>query len=218
MKDVSIIVPSYERPQRTRRAIQAILDQKFTGTWQALVVGDKCPAIDEMLQSGEASTFMEQAKHQGNSMAIFNLPIHYGGWGYQCRITGIRLSYTNYTVFMDNDDVILPNHLQSYYDAISGTENDFMALCTKLEPIENAGAPNGRIRVPEMENGKVGYQELIVKSSFLKRMPPQEPIYNADWHLVQNMINAAAKFEIVTDNTPTHIIMGVGELREKNID
>ena len=39
MKDVSIIVPSYERPQRTRRAIQAILDQKFTGTWQTAKQG-----------------------------------------------------------------------------------------------------------------------------------------------------------------------------------
>lgn len=218
MKEITIIMPSFNRPQRTRRAIRCILNQKFKGHWQALIVGDCCPVIAEMLESGEATKYMEEAKMQGNSMAIFNLPIHYGNWGYQSRTTAIKLAFSHYTIFFDNDDIILPTHLENYYSKIEFTDNEFMAFCTKLYPIENADRTIGKKRVPEIENGKIGYQEIIVKTEFLKRMPPQDPVYNADWHLIQNMVNTGARYEIIYDNPLTHMIMGVGELREQNID
>ena len=211
-------MPVYKRPQRTRRAINCILNQRFKGTWEAFIVGDNCPDLAEMLKSGEAIEYMEAAKRQGNAMAIINLPYNYGGWGYQCRTTAIRLTYSFTTIFYDNDDIILPNHLSNYFSKMEFSDNEFIALCTKLYPIENANGTVGRKRVPEIENGKIGYQELIVKTEFLKRMPPQDPVYNADWHLIQNMVNANARYEIITDNPLTHMIMGVGELREENID
>ena len=216
MYKVSLIVPCYLRPQRTLRALNAVLEQDMTG-WEAYFAGDKCPEIQKLIDSGEAKKIIEQQEHRGNRLAIFNLPIHYGSWGYQARNTCIKLCTGKYTMFMDNDDIIKTNHLSNYYNQISATDNDFMYFNTWLQPIENANGVQGRLRDTQLEHGMIGHQEIIVKSSFLKKMPPEKPYYGHDWELIDNMIQYGAKYEKGIGE-PTYLIMGVGELRETEID
>lgn len=216
MYKVALIVPCFERPERTLRALDCVMSQDLNG-WEAYFVGDNCPNIQNLIDSGKAHEYINAAKEQGNKLAIFNLPHHYGGWGYQGRNTCVKLCSADYIMFMDNDDVILPNHMSSYYDAISKTDNDFMYFNTLVEPIEHANGSRGLIRDTKLENGMIGHQEIIVKSSLLKSLPPEKSEYNGDWLWIESMINSGAKHEkYVTE--PTHIIMSVGELRETNID
>jgi hypothetical protein len=120
-------------------------------------------------------------------------------------------------MFMDNDDVILPNHMSSYYNAISNTDNDLMYFNTFIEPIEHANSKRGSVRDSKIEKGMIGHSEIIVKSSLLKSLTPEKPEYNHDWLWIKNIIDSGAKHEkFVTE--PTYMIMSVGELREKNID
>jgi glycosyltransferase involved in cell wall biosynthesis len=185
--------------------------------WEAYFVGDNCPSLQSFIDCGKSQEYIEKAKEKGNKLAIFNLPIHYGNWGYQGRNTCIKLSSADYVMFMDNDDVVLSNHMSSYYNAISQTDNDFMYFNTMIDPIENAGGIRGKLRDTKLEEGMIGHQEIIVKSSVIKMLQPEKPVYNADWLLIKDMIDSGAKGEkFITQ--PTHLIMGVGELREKNID
>lgn len=216
---ITLIVPCYGRPQRTIRAIECVLNQDFEENYEAFFIGDKCPDIHNLLYSEkkQAQAYMDRAKTKGNKLSIFNLPHHYDGWGYVCRNTGIRLAKGKYTIFMDNDDVIKPNHFSNYYNAIKDTDNDFMYFNTWIDPIENAGGVRGRLREAHLERGSIGHQELIVRTEFLKRMPPEKNSYEHDWQLVKDMLSRGAKFE-KSKNEPTHIIMSVGDLRETEID
>lgn len=206
---VSLILPSYLRPERTMRAIECIINQNFDD-FEAYIVGDKCPVIQNLMDSGKAAEYINIAKNKNIKLSIFNLPIHYGGYGYQGRNTCIKLSYGKYIIFMDNDDVIEPDHVKTYYEAINDTDNDFMYFDTFIEPLQ-------QVREAKAVQGMIGHSELIVKSSFLKAMQPEKDIYEHDWYLIEQMINADAKFEKGFIK-PTYKIMGVGELREKNID
>lgn len=216
MYKVALIVPCFERPERTLRALDCVMAQDLNN-WEAYFVGDKCPNIQNLIDSGKAHEYINAAKEKGNKLAIFNFPIHYGGWGYQGRNTCVRLCSADYVMFMDNDDVILPNHMSSYYEAISKTDNDFMYFNTLIEPIEHANGTRGLIRDSKIEKGMIGHSEIIVKSNLLKLLPHEKSEYNHDWLWIKNIIDAGAKHEkFVTE--PTYMIMSVGELREKNID
>lgn len=216
MYKVALIVPCFERPERTLRALDCVMAQDLNN-WEAYFVGDKCPNIQNLIDSGKAHEYINAAKEKGNKLAIFNFPIHYGGWGYQGRNTCIRLCSADYVMFMDNDDVILSTHMSNYYNAISQTDNDFMYFNTLIDPIEHANGMRGLLRDSKLEKGLIGHSEIIVKSNLLKLLTPEKPEYNHDWLLIESMLNSVAKHEKHISQ-PTYMIMSVGELREKNID
>lgn len=213
---IALIVPCYERPERTLRAIQNVLEQDLNG-WECYFAGDNCPFIQSMVDSGEVHKYIDIAKNKGNKLAIFNLPIHYGGWGYQCRNLCVKLCSAEYVMYMDNDDTIEKNHFSSYYNEIVNTELDFVYFNTWIDPIENANSKKGRLRDSKLEHGSIGHQEIIVKSSVLKQMPLEKEFYGHDWKLIETMLDWGATFKKST-NQPTYNIMGVGELRENNIN
>ena len=165
---ISLIVPCFGRPQRTIRAIECVMNQDFAHNWEAYFIGDNCPDLQKIIDDGMANTYIELAKSKGNKLAIFNLPFHYGKWGYECRSIGFRLTEALYIMFMDNDDMIKTNHFSNYYNAIANTKFDLVYFDTWLDPIPNENGGNGKLRQSKMEFGFIGHQEVIVRSSLLK--------------------------------------------------
>jgi glycosyltransferase involved in cell wall biosynthesis len=208
---ISVVAPCYERPKRTMRAIECVMNQDMNG-WEAYFAGDNCPHIQELVDSGMANQLIDKAKEKGNKLAIFNLPYHYGGWGHVCRNTIFRLCNSQYTIFLDNDDVILPNHFSNYYSEIAGTDNDIVYFNTWLAPIE----PNGKIRDSKLEFGLIGHQEVIIKSSLLRGYH-QSKNWGHDWEMIKHLIDNGARANKST-KSPTYHIMSVGQLRETQID
>lgn len=215
MYKVSLIVPSYLRPQRTQRAIECIMNQDMQD-FEAYIAGDKCPFIQELINSGKSLEYTKMAADKGIKLSIFNMPHHYAGYGYQSRNTCVQLAYGDYVMFMDNDDVIEANHISNYYNSISETDNDLMYFDSWVDPIEERGT-RGKLRETKIEEGLIGHAEIIVKSSILKALKPETSEYNHDWFYIKQMVDAGVKYEKST-NKPTYKIMGVGELRETSID
>ena len=215
MYKVSLIVPSYLRPQRTTRAIECILNQD-TQDFEAYIAGDKCPFIQELVDSGKSLEYIKTAADKGIKLSIFNMPHHYGGYGFQARNTCVALAFGDYVMFMDNDDVIEPNHISNYYNTISQTDNDLMYFNSWLDPIEERGT-RGKLRETKMQEGLIGHSEIIVKTSLLKTLKPETSEYNHDWFYIKQMLDSGAKYD-KSNNQPTYKIMGVGELRETLID
>ena len=207
---LTLCVPCYNRPQRTLRALDCVVNQDFNG-WEAYFIGDNCPDYQKLLLDGSFEKYSEIAKANGNKIYFENLPEHSGGWGYEVRNRIFRLANSEYLLFMDNDDMIKPNHFTSYYNAINDSDNcDFVYLDTWLEPI-------GIKRISDLVYCMIGHHEIIVKTEFIKQMPPQLPHYGHDWTLIENMINAGAKHKkVITE--PTYIVKGLGELRNDTID
>jgi len=215
MYKVSLIVPSYLRPERTKRAIDCIINQDMQD-FEVYVAGDACPFIQELLDTGKNLEYKNIAADKGIKLSIFNMPHHYGGYGYQARNTCVNIAYGDYVMFMDNDDIIEANHISNYYNAISKTNNDLMYFDSWIEPIEDRGT-RGRLRETKMEEGLIGHAEIIVKSSVLKSLKPETSEYNHDWVYIKQIVDEGLKYE-KSLNKPTYKIMGVGELRETLID
>lgn len=213
---ISLIVPCYLRPQRTLRALDCILNQDMNG-WEAWIVGDGCPNIEKMIDDGDCIPYEKEAYAKGNKIHFVNKRPHKGGWGYHARNFAISTSKGKYIMFMDNDDFIKNNHFSHYYNSIVGTNNDMMYFDTWLNPIENRGGINGRLREAKLKFGDIGHHEIIAKSEVLKALPPQTDKWGHDWELVKNMMDSGCKIE-KGFGEPTYLVMSVGELREQNID
>lgn len=203
-------MPCYARPQRTIRAIECIVNQNFNG-WEALVVGDGCSIMQDYIFSNYFSDLVRHANSKGNDLRISNNSENKGGCGYYIINQNIQRAKGEYFMFMSNDDVIKPNHFENYLSAIDKSNYDFAYFNTWVEPYNSP-------RTAALSEGNIGHSELIVRTEFLKNMPPHYDEYGHDWQLVLNMLNAGAKYHYAGYNDRTYIIKSVPNKQEQNID
>lgn len=196
---ITVSMPCFGRPERTKRAIDCILDQTLTD-YEALVVGDCCPNIQNIIDSGV---------YQGiNQLKLENLDKNYGFWGYHITNMNIQRAKGDYFLFMANDDIIEPNHFEERVKYIEGTDYDFCYYNTKVRP------DGGYIRKPKLEISSIGHSELIIRTEFLKKMKPHDKIYGHDWALIQNMLHNCGKYRYV-DLEPTYTVMNFAHDQEE---
>lgn len=193
---VTISMPCFGRPKRTVRAINAILNQTITD-FEALIVGDGCPVFQNILDNKER--LLQPAPSDVN-VVLENLEKNYGGYGYYITNMNIQRAQGEYFLFMANDDIIEPNHLEHRLKYIEGSEYDFVYFNTRIRP------DGGYVRKPVLDRHCIGHSELIIKTSFLKQMPPHRDKYEHDWDLVGAMIEHGAK-SMYVDKSPTYTVM-----------
>lgn len=206
---ITLSMASYLRPQRTMRSIECISNQSING-WEALIVGDGCPFISEMLSTGVLNTHFAKAEEAGNILKIENLDNNTGGYGCHIINQNIERAKGDYFIFYANDDIILPNHFDNYLSAIEGTDYDFVYF--------NSNIMEQYMRNSSLNYGQIGHSELIIKTEFLKKMPKHTSSYGHDWNLIQNMMNAGAKYRKADEKHPTYVVKGLPDKREQNID
>jgi hypothetical protein len=206
---VTISMACFQRPKRTIRAIESIVNQNING-WEALVVGDGCPFMADYITSNYFSDLVRHANSKGNSLQISNLSENKGGYGYHIINMNIDRAKGKYFTFMADDDVILENHLENYLSGIENTELDFAYYDSFIEP-------HGLVRIAELESGKIGHSELIIKTDFIRKMPKHTKEYGHDWSLIENMIKNSSNSKKI-ESMPTYIVKGIGNNRTDIID
>jgi hypothetical protein len=206
---LTVSMPCYGRPQRTIRAIENVADQNING-WEALIVGDGCPKFQDLWLSGAFMDVIEHCKQNGNKIFVLPNSVNKGGWGYDIINRNIQRAVGKYFMFMSNDDIIKPNHFENYLSGIENTDYDFVYYDSYVEAY-------GDKRNAQLRSGSIGHSELIVRTEFLKQMPPHTPNYGHDWELIENMIKAGAKYTKI-HSEPTYIVKGVGDYRIDTID
>lgn len=174
---VTISMPCWGRPLRTKRAIENILSQDLQG-WEALIGGDCCPHFQRLIDSGWMDEMSEQAKKGGNSLIYYNLPKHKGGCGYYITNASIRDASGEYILFMGNDDVIKPTHFSHYYNYIRESGLDYMYFNSFLHPIN-------QVRNTKLAPSEIGHSEIIVRTSLAKRAPLHTGKYGHDWDFIK---------------------------------
>lgn len=172
-------MPSYGRPKRTERAIKCILDQDYVG-WEALVIGDACPVIQQIIDSGKAAKWQGQAADKGNSLIIENRDVRCGSAGYQITNDNINRASGKYLVFFANDDIILQDHLTNYME-IATTNLDYMYFDSYIHP-------GNFTRVAALTPSSVGHSEIVLKTELARKCRPHVPNYGHDWIFIQEMI------------------------------
>jgi glycosyltransferase involved in cell wall biosynthesis len=194
---ISIVVPCFERPQRTRRIIGNILSQTINN-WEAFVIGDGCPHFQKMIDSGEVNGFIKEAESKGNKLHCYNLSKNHGGWGYHITNYATENAKGKYMVFAGNDDIILENHFEHYLSEIEKTELDLVYYRTFV-------ATHNFIRDPELKKDRVGHSELIVRTDIIRDIKHHNE-YAHDWSLIEEIIKKGAITKKAISDKITYII------------
>lgn len=207
---LSCVCPIWKRPQRTIRAIESVLAQNFVGA-ETLFIGDNCPLFQEKLDDGTFAEYAKQAEAKGNKFIFKNLTERGSGWGHMARLEGINLATGRYICFLDNDDVLKPNHFENYYsfmeshpDADAGYVNAYTVTWNKE-------------RNACLSQGGIGNAELIFKADILKQEYQPDAEYEHDWRLVKRMLDKKYKF-VKSSSPATYMIMSIPNFRETGID
>lgn len=207
---LTCICPCWDRPQRNLRAMKSVAEQDFTGA-ETLFIGDACPLFQKQMDDGLFNVYIDQAAAKGNVIKVMNLPEHHGGWGHIGRLEGIKMAQGKYICFLDNDDVLLPNHFINYFT--------FM----ESNPDIDAGyfnaytVPWNKQRDAVLSRGGIGNAELIIKADVLKQEYEPDKEYEHDWRLVERMIKKGYKFK-KSNSQSTYRIMSIPNYRETNIN
>lgn len=100
--EISIVIPTYNRPKLLKRAIESVLTQTYTN-WKLLIIGDKCPTLRETM-----------SQYQDRRIAWYNLKTNHGAGGAVPRNYALKLcAVTELIAYLDDDNYWLPTHLET---------------------------------------------------------------------------------------------------------
>lgn len=179
---VTISMPCYGRPERTARAVKCILQQTMQD-FEAFIVGDGCPVFQPVTGDSRIHSL--------------NTALNWGGCGYFQTNLAIAHATGKYFLFYANDDIISPVHLAVYLDGIEDTPYDFVYYDYLAF---------GKRMVTKIKYGRIGHSALIIRTDFLKKMPPHSPKYGHDFDLIKNMIKVGARYR-KGEITPTYYVV-----------
>lgn len=184
---ITIVVPCWKRPLRTRRMLQNIMAQDMT-EWEAFFIGDGCADFEEMMNSDEVKEIRQKAASQGSLLHLFNWHEHVGGWGQHILNYAIDNAKGEFFIFGANDDEILSNHFRHYLSEIEESPMDMVAYKTFV-------APNNSMRAPQFRACEIGHSEIILRTSVLKGLPKVPSSGTHDWSLIDEMLRVSQKYK-----------------------
>lgn len=194
---LTVSMPCWGRPERTKRSIEAILAQDMQG-WEAIVIGDKCPHFQALIDSGWIYDKQVEAMKNGNKLIAFNASEHSGGCGYKQTNFAIQNARGKYLVFYANDDVILPNHF-SHYLEIEDTDLDYMYFNSYL-------APAKILRVSKLAPCEIGHSEIIVKTELARKCRAHTKLYGHDWEFIYDISRFGKGRKSISEQTTYHVM------------
>lgn len=109
---VSVLIPTYNRPHTLAEALEALRLQTVQPT-EIIIVNDAGESVEEAV-----------AQYPELPIAVKNLPENSG----HVRARNVALSHATgeYVMLLDDDDLIIPGHLEHMLQAISMSEADFV--------------------------------------------------------------------------------------------
>lgn len=208
---LSASLSCFGRPERTRRMIKCITNQKGSG-WEVLITGDGCESLQQMIDSGELSQMIELFEQRGNKVTVENLEKNNGGFGYAVLNHNIQKATGKYILFLSNDDIILDNHFENYVSYMEENPN------LDLGYFDTWVQPNKEKRVSKIGFGCIGHAELILKTEVAKSVSPHTPEYGHDWLFIRELTSKEINHAKAEGIEPTYHIMSIPGCREEGID
>ena len=208
---ISCIMPCWQRPQRTARAIRSVLMQPVAN-WELICIGDACPVLPgawkEIFGTDDPLVVLPNGKAKWT-----NLPEHEGKYGTQCLNWGLMGVTGAYVCFLGNDDYLLPTHFESRLNAIEGTDHGF----TYHDALIQAG---GKLHIRPghpLRSGQTGGSELTVKAQLAQKIGFQSTQYGHDWTFIEGLLAFGCRYSY--SPTATYVVTHLpGQIEEKDID
>ncbi|MEM6615974.1 MAG: glycosyltransferase family 2 protein [Pseudomonadota bacterium] len=125
-KQISVIVPTYNRPEKTRRAIRSVFDQSVN-VGEIIIVDDASTDafhLDEFENRPEQFNFLRLERNSGAGAA---------------RQAGVDAASGDYIAFLDSDDVWLPQKLAAQIPTLPDPEEMIGVVCGWQAQNETSG-------------------------------------------------------------------------------
>jgi len=161
---VSVIVPTYDRPERLRRAVDAVAAQTYEPV-ELVVVDDHSPVpASEVLEDVDSAAFaaLEVVRHGRNRGAN------------AARNTGIEAATGELLAFLDDDDRWEPEKLQRQVDALAAANDDVGVVYTGARYLYPdgertiAGTASGDVTTAILTGATISeFSAMLVRSSVL---------------------------------------------------
>lgn len=106
---VSVIVPTYNRPEMLEGCLRSILDQTYPNV-EIIVVNDGGASVKKIIDSLNQQnkiTFLEHPANRGMAAA---------------RNTGIAVARGKYLAYLDDDDSYLPHHIETLVNFLENSD------------------------------------------------------------------------------------------------
>lgn len=118
MAKIDIIIPAFNCSDYLDECLASLVAQSFA-EWCAILV-------DDGSTDNKTPQLCDLWSQKDRRIEVFHLPNNKGVAN--ARNHGLRLSQADLVTFLDSDDFLLPNHLQSLYNALQNSEAD-VAMC-----------------------------------------------------------------------------------------
>lgn len=198
---LTVSLSCYQRPDRTKRAIDCIINQDING-WEAFIMGDACPYFQNLIDTGYLENIKKNQIKYGNVIHYFNEKLHGGSWGYKLTNHAIQNANGKYIIFYDNDDIILPNHFRHYLSEIENTKYDLVYYQSELVPLNE-------VRKTQLQISCIGHCDIIIKSELAKKLKPHNTSYAQDWEFI-NEAYELGKHKKANSTIATYKVMRLG--------
>lgn len=117
-KLVSVIIPTYKRPDYLDRAINSVLTQTYKNI-EIIVVDDNNPDTE-----GRRQTEEKMLQYSDNPKVHYIKHEHNKN-GAAARNTGFKASKGEYIAFLDDDDIYLPKKIESQVEKMESLSSDW---------------------------------------------------------------------------------------------
>lgn len=161
MTSISVIIPTFERPQLLLQAIQSVLDQSFTD-FEILV-------IDDGSTDNTAEIVTSITDHRVKYFRQPNKGVS------AARNTGIRLAESEFISFLDHDDLYLPEKLSLQVSQLRGNHeiglvhSVYYGTVGTEEPRRLAGVCHSPVQLRDLLLGNlIHLSTALVRRSWLE--------------------------------------------------
>lgn len=153
---VTVVIPTYKRPTDLRRAIESVLNQKYSNI-EIKVVDDNNPDTPERK---ETQALMEQFK-DNDRVEYFQHEKNKGGSA--ARNTGWRKAKGAYITFLDDDDEISPDKIGKQVECLEKLDKTWGACYTAYKVVK----PNGGYQISSESRSGNLYTEALMRTMFM---------------------------------------------------
>lgn len=150
---ISIVIPSYNRPDFLQRLLRSIANQTFQ-EYEVIIVDDCSPKREEIIQV--VDTFRKEIFSIQLVENVSNQGAPYS------RNVGINLSQADWIALVDDDDEWMPEKLEKQYAIIANGPHDLGIVYTWADVIED-----GKVIRREASEFRGKVLDQLLKSNFI---------------------------------------------------
>lgn len=152
MREVSVVIPTYNRSKKLKRAVNSVLDQTYP-YFEVIVVDDR--STDDTKEVVKKFKD-ERIKYHRNESNL---------GGGESRNVGIELSKNEYIAFLDDDDEWFPSKLEKQVKVLEKADWSYCGVYTGLVKIKNGIPVSKKLSYKEGDLFKELLWENIIGST-----------------------------------------------------